>query len=69
MNETAFCSWLASTLVGAQRTMKGIPLIGLEALDPRDAALEPLVSLLADIIESSRVSSTLVVPVTHANAA
>jgi hypothetical protein len=59
---------LAADLVSAPRSPNGIPLIGLDALDLKDAQAAPLISALADIIEALCVVPCAV-PTTHASAA
>jgi len=49
-------------------TATGIPLIGYDDLDLKDAQAVPLISVLADIIEATCVLPTAV-PTTHAEAA
>lgn len=52
----------------APRTAEGIPLVGLDEIDLKDAQVAPLIVALADIIESACVRPAAV-PVTHAQAA
>lgn len=49
-------------------TIGGIPLIGLDQLDLKDAQTAALISVLADIIEATCVLPAAV-PTTHATAA
>ena len=45
----------AAELVAAPRAANGIPLIGLDDLDLKDAQAAPLIAALADIIEATCV--------------
>jgi hypothetical protein len=55
-------------LASAPRAANGIPLLGLDQLDLKDAQAAPLISVLADIIEALCVIPCAV-PTTHASAA
>lgn len=65
-----FRSWLGMSIDAAPSQHNSIPpLIGLDQLSLKDAQAAPLVALLADVIESTCVGASFVVPATHANAA
>jgi len=63
-----FRAQLDQAIAEAPRTSNGIPLLGYDALDLRDAQAAPLISALADIIEATCVLPCAV-PTTHAAAA
>jgi hypothetical protein len=62
----AFRAWLDQAIAEAPRTEGGIPLLGAETLDLKDAAAVSLIVALADIIERACISA---VPTTHVVAA
>jgi hypothetical protein len=68
MSEASFRAWLDQVSAEAPRTATGIPLIGFDQLDLKDASAAPLISVLADIIQAACVQPTAV-PMTHANVA
>jgi len=68
IDRESFLTQLDQAIAEAPRTQGGIPLIGAEQLDLRDAQVAPLISLLADLIEATCVLPTAV-PMTHASAA
>lgn len=69
MNDAAaFRAWLDEATSSARHTPNGVPLIGYDALDIKDAQAAPLIVALADIIEATCVVPC-VVPMTHATAA
>jgi hypothetical protein len=63
-----FRAWFDQAIHEAPRTDAGIPLIGTELLDLKDAQAAPLIVALADIIEAACVQAA-VMPMTHANVA
>lgn len=66
--ESPFVTWLATEIAKAPWTTTGIPLIGYNDLDLKDAQAVPLISALADIIEATCIRPAAV-PTTHATAA
>jgi hypothetical protein len=62
-------AWIDQVTTDTPRAACGIPLIGFDQLDLKDASAAPLISVLADIILSTCVTASAVVPETHASAA
>ena len=64
----SFRAWLDQAIAEAAHTTGGIPLIGADVLELKDAQAAPLIVVLADIIEASCVRPAAV-STTHATAA
>jgi hypothetical protein len=65
----SFRAQLAAAVVTAPRTPNGIPLIGYNQLEIKDANAAPLISVLADIVLAACAQPLLTLPQAYAAAA